>query len=362
MKIYFCLMIAMISSVSASHASPEKELNQLESRILTVKKQLSAEEQTRAQYYKQLAKIEKEMSEDLRALHLLTPDETQKKQAIQSMNQQIESLNAQLKTQEKLLANHVRARHQLGATHPWLWLLNQQTPREMSRLYVFYQYLFKADERLIESMRVTRATYLKQQTLLSQEQKKLTVLQKKLLQHQQRLSLLKQKQQSLITTLEQHIQSNNQQLKLYHQNKARLQALVTKLSQRSLSSGELSTLKLEGKYLSSPLDKLPKTRKSLNQGIVFLTNEGTPVVSVLPGKVVFSDWLKGYGLLLIIDHGHGVMSLYAHNASLFKTRGAAVEQGEQIATVGHTGGLRENGLYFEIRRRGKTVPPREWIS
>jgi septal ring factor EnvC (AmiA/AmiB activator) len=94
----------------------------------------------------------------------------------------------------------------------------------------------------------------------------------------------------------------------------------------------------------------------------FLAQEGAPVTAVLPGKVVFSDWLNGYGLLLIIDHGQGMMSLYAHNESLFKSKGTLVKPGEQIATVGHTGGIRENGLYFELRSRGKVIPPRQWLA
>ena len=84
--------------------------------------------------------------------------------------------------------------------------------------------------------------------------------------------------------------------------------------------------------------------------------------AVYSGKVVFSDWLKGYGLLLIIDHGQGFMTLYAHNQTLFKQKGDTVTQGIQIASVGHTGGLKQNGLYFEIRQYGKAIPPLKWLG
>ena len=100
----------------------------------------------------------------------------------------------------------------------------------------------------------------------------------------------------------------------------------------------------------------------MNQGVTFFAKEGEPVVSVYAGKVVFSDWLKGYGLLLIVDHGMGFMTLYAHNQSLFKRKGDPVLQGEQIASIGHSGGLKQNGLYFEVRHRGKAIPPLEWLS
>jgi murein hydrolase activator len=100
----------------------------------------------------------------------------------------------------------------------------------------------------------------------------------------------------------------------------------------------------------------------MNQGITFFAAEGTPVYAVYSGKIVFSDWLNGYGLLLIIDHGQGFMTLYAHNQSLFKRKGSTVGTGEQIAAVGHSGGIKQNGLYFEVRKHGKTVSPREWLS
>jgi septal ring factor EnvC (AmiA/AmiB activator) len=114
--------------------------------------------------------------------------------------------------------------------------------------------------------------------------------------------------------------------------------------------------------LPRPVQNNSNSFEKMNQGLMFFANEGEPVSSVYPGKVVFSDWLRGYGLLLIIDHGNGFMTLYAHNQSLYKHKGDTVHQGESIASVGHSGGILKNGLYFEVRQRGKAVPPLEWLS
>jgi septal ring factor EnvC (AmiA/AmiB activator) len=116
------------------------------------------------------------------------------------------------------------------------------------------------------------------------------------------------------------------------------------------------------KKLPLPIHTAHKSLTTMNQGVTFFADEGTMVTAVYPGKVVFSDWLKGYGLLLIIDHGQGYMTLYAHNQSLFKRKGESVLQNEQIASVGHSGGIKQNGLYFEIRDKGKAVPPLGWLS
>ncbi len=99
-----------------------------------------------------------------------------------------------------------------------------------------------------------------------------------------------------------------------------------------------------------------------SQGIVIAVPEGAPVRAVHHGRVVFADWLASAGLLLIIDHGGGYMSLYAQNQNLFKSVGEWVNAGEGIASAGDTGGQREPGLYFEIRRDGRAQDPIPWLS
>ena len=362
LSITSCIFLCCLS-FSGYTASTDAELNQLEEQLTHLKKQLFKDEGSRKKIFQELAKTEKKTSEYLHELHQLTSQEEETKQAIQSLSQTIESLDQQLKKQEKTLANHVRARHLLGTANPWQWLIHQETALTLSRLYVFYYYLFQADQKIIQQVRETHAHLSKNKLALVKQQTELLALQKNLAAQQKHLALMKQKQQTLLKTLDQTIQSKHEQLKTFREDKTRLQALLKKLSWRPKKQRRVATVvNIEGKHLKSPLKTPSKQRKPLNQGIVFLANEGTPVVSILPGKVIFSDWLKGYGLLLIIEHDNGVMSLYAHNASLFKPLGASVKQGEQIATVGHTGGLRENGLYFEVRRRGRAVPPHEWMS
>jgi septal ring factor EnvC (AmiA/AmiB activator) len=97
-------------------------------------------------------------------------------------------------------------------------------------------------------------------------------------------------------------------------------------------------------------------------GIIITAKTGDPVHAVHYGRVVFSDWLRGFGLLLIISHGEGYMSLYGHNQVLYRETGDWVTAGEIIATVGDTGGQLESGLYFEIRNEGKPTNPQQWCK
>ena len=98
------------------------------------------------------------------------------------------------------------------------------------------------------------------------------------------------------------------------------------------------------------------------QGLDILAPVGTPVHAVSPGQIVFSDWLRGFGLLVIIDHGNDYMSLYGNTEALYKTQGDLVEGGELIAEAGNSGGRQQPGIYFEIRHRGQPIDPEPWIK
>ncbi|WP_373097897.1 murein hydrolase activator EnvC, partial [Zhongshania sp.] len=98
------------------------------------------------------------------------------------------------------------------------------------------------------------------------------------------------------------------------------------------------------------------------QGIQLSGNEGDAVKAIHNGRVVFADWLRGAGLLIIVDHGGDYLSLYAHNQSLLRSEGDWVRGGEGIATVGNSGGQRQAGLYFEIRYKGRPTDPRNWCK
>lgn len=367
MNKYILLLISSftLASLAWANVSSEKntkiELTQVELNMVQIKSQINQDKHARNKLYQSLSLTEKQLGEDLHKLHNLNLDESQKKQSVSQLTNRLNTLNQQLHTQQIALSNHVRARHRLGSLHPWEWLLHQETPRTMARLFVFYHYLFKADQQLIDQVRETTKQVEKNQALLSHEQKNLQTLEAELTRHQAHLVRMKREQNKLIEALNETIQTKREKLKAYKQDKARLRALLKTLAAKKYHPASQS-FNLERSHLPNPLKGASKETKPLNQGLVFLAREGTPVVAVLSGKVIFSDWLKGYGLLIIIDHGEGMLSLYAHNASLFAAQGGMVKQGQQIATVGHTGGLRENGLYFEVRRRGRAIPPRQWMS
>jgi septal ring factor EnvC (AmiA/AmiB activator) len=116
---------------------------------------------------------------------------------------------------------------------------------------------------------------------------------------------------------------------------------------------------LSGNLLAGYGGRMPDGRAS--HGLLISAGLGTPVRAVADGSVVFAEWMTGYGLILIVDHGNGYLSLYAHNESLLKDVGAAVKRGDAVARVGNSGGLEQPALYFELRRNGQPVDPGSWL-
>jgi septal ring factor EnvC (AmiA/AmiB activator) len=116
---------------------------------------------------------------------------------------------------------------------------------------------------------------------------------------------------------------------------------------------------LTGSMIAGFGGKLPDGRRS--EGVLIGAAAGSDVTAVADGQVVFADWMNGYGMILIVDHGGGVMSLYAHNDALLRDAGDRVRKGDAVARVGNSGGQGRPALYFELRRGGKPVDPRSWL-
>ncbi len=346
---------------TAALAQTKIKLKQLETKISNLQHTLNSDHDKNSLLNQELAETEKKISRSVHQLRHTQLDVTNKQQKITAIQRQIHALNDQLLTQQDLLAKHVRARYMMGEYQPLQWLLNQDSPYTTSRLLTYYQYIIQSRQSLIENIQATRKNITVNQEKLHQEINEKLQLQQQLSKNQQKLEQNKLYSTTVIRALSQDIQNKKKALEDYQQNKANLSKLLKTLVQQSIIQTQHPLL-YKYKKLPRPVAVHGNNLQNLNQGVVFFAMEGTPVMSVFPGKVVFSDWLKGYGLLLIIDHGRGFMTLYAHNQSLYKQKGDTVDQSEQIATVGHSGGLKQNGLYFEIRERGKAIPPLKWLS
>ncbi|KTD55464.1 peptidase, M23/M37 family [Legionella quateirensis] len=342
-------------------AQTQTKLKQLDAQINNLRQTLATAHDKRGILDKELSGTEKQIGEGIHKLRSIQYDIKSKEQKIAELHAKAEQLNQQLATQQQLLASHVRARYQMGEYQPLKWILNQDDPYKISRILTYYQYIIKSRQELIDKIGETRINLSENKDKLHNELAENQKLQNQLSQHQQQLEQNKRYHTTLIESLNNEIQNKQHDLQEFQKDKANLSRLLKELSQQSVVQSSKPFIQMRRK-LPLPVQNVQRSLRRMNQGVTFFADEGAVVTAVYPGKVVFSDWLKGYGLLLIIDHGQGFMTLYAHNQSLFKHKGQTVRQNEQIASVGHSGGIKQNGLYFEIRLRGKAVPPLDWLS
>jgi septal ring factor EnvC (AmiA/AmiB activator) len=361
------------------HAAPpptnvvqtKNKLKQLDVQITKLQTLLSFAQDKRGVLHKELSGTEKQIGEGVLKLYTIQNDITHKEHKITALQNQVNQLSQQLRTQQGLLANHVRARYHMSEYQPLKWLINQDDPNQVSRILTYYQYIIKSRQQLIDQIDKTRNTLSESKEKLRIQLAGTTQLKQELTLHQQALQQNKNYHTALIDSLNHEIQDQQKILQEARKNKANLAQLLKSLSQQSRISPNQSfhptatehqSFAQMRKKLPLPVQTQSKSFSKMHQGVTFFADEGAVVTAVHPGKIVFSDWLKGYGLLLIIDHGQGFMTLYAHNQSLFKSKGQIVTQNEQIASVGHSGGIKQNGLYFEIRQKGKAIPPLDWLS
>lgn len=360
-----CLVLLVNST---SHASDSLVMTQTKNKLKILETKMSQLQHTLDNTHdkqglinKELLLIEKQIQAGALELKKIQLSMVNEQAEIAQMQLQVDILSAKLHTQQHLLAEHVRARYQMGEYQPLKWILNHDTPDSMNRLLTSYQYLIRKRQLAMNDVIKIKKNLTQKHAVLHQQIAVKEQLQQQLNARQQSYDRDKRYRTALIKSLAQDIQNQQKTLSEYQRNKNNLSQILTTLVQKSVIQTRHPFNRMR-KKLQKPVIVNNEGIKKINQGVVFFANEDTPVTSVFPGKIVFADRLNGYGLLLIIDHGWGFMTLYANNKSLLKHKGEIVNQGEKIALVGHSGTLKQNGLYFEVRQRGKAVNPLEWMS
>ena len=286
---------------------------------------------------------------------------------ISTLAQEKQLLTSKKLTQERLLAKQLRSAYTTGQHDYLKLLLNQEKSEKIQRTISYYQYLNKARISEINKFQAT-ITQLMQVTTKHQEQ--IEQLQElEITQQQQSVDLGKNKanRKNTLASLSKKLLSSKQQLNKLKAEESNLTAALQKLTALIRAEVDLTGLSKLKRKLSWPVKgRLLRSFGSSKQGylkwkgVLLGAPIGRQVQTIHNGTVLFSDWLKGYGLLTVIDHGNGYMSLYAHNQTLLKSVGDRVETGEPIALIGQSGGQNQAGLYFEIRHQGKAVNPKLW--
>ncbi len=284
------------------------------------------------------------------------------------------SAGSQLTAARAGLAAELRAAYLAGRDGPLRLLLDQKDPLASERLMTYYGYLGRAGAQRIARIEAGMQRLKAIDANLLQQQATLTGLRQTQQQELQSLSVAQAQRQQVLLRLAQRAQTRAQQIDQLRAQQAGLEQLLRRLSAASGRHTSTEPLDLSSTFgrlrgqLAWPVAghltaQFGQTRASGVpwDGVVIATTLDTPVHAVSAGRVVFADWLPGLGQLIIVDHGAGYLSLYAHNDRLLTAVGASVSAGEVIAQAGDTGGRATPQLYFEIRHAGRPIDPMPWF-
>ena len=367
------LLPALLPVSGVADTTPSKaQLEKLKSRISELSEAQSRELRERDSVQASLREAELRISRLTREQRNLEKKASTARQRLDSLEAEQAVLAAEKRTQLDWLGKTVRASYQAGRQERIKLLLNQEQPDQIARLLRYQEYYQRArsnrlkavngelDELKAIALRVEKA----RQVLLE----KRTDVQR----HADKLQGAQKERQTTLASLNRSLDSRGSNLNQLKADQQRLQKLLEDM-QRSLNDIPAD---LGGKPFGNLAGKLPwpvEARISTGynsrregalrwQGVIFNAAPGTPVRAIHAGRVVFADWLRGYGLLTIVDHGNGYLTLYGYNQSLLREVGEWVSAGDSLALAGNSGGNRTNGLYFEIRHRGKAVNPTRWCN
>jgi septal ring factor EnvC (AmiA/AmiB activator) len=272
------------------------------------------------------------------------------------------------------LAGQIRAASMIGNEEPLKLLLNQRDPAQTGRVLTYYQYFGRARASQIAAINSHIAELATLDAGLAEEEARLAALEEKQKAELSRLQAARERRGRALATLEAESKNRARELTRLKEQQGGLEKLVRELRRaleridRFPTDSKDAFAKLRGKLAWPVAGKLVASFGQNRaggvkwDGVLVSGAQGTAVRAVYHGRVVYADWLSGLGLLTIIDHGDGYLSLYGHNERLYKEVGERVTAGDTIATVGDSGGRSTPALYFEIRKAGRPVDPRPWFK
>lgn len=323
----------------------------------------------------ELARLETKVGDVARQLQETTQHLDAERASLRALQSHKRRQVNQLARQRAGLADQLRAAFAMGRQEKLKLLLNQQDPQAVGRMLVYYDYVNRARGRLIDRANRNLIALRVLEDKINAQNRRLQTAAIRLRHQHTELKNAREHRAQVLASLKQELATTSRSLDTLASNEDNLKRLLESIQTALADIPEItpddtafSTLKgnlpwpSPGPILANFGDHRSADSDMIWQGVMISADAGTEVRAVSGGRVAFADWMPGYGLLAIIDHGDGYMSLYGHNESLYKSVGAWVEAGDLIARVGDSGGQATTGLYFEIRYQGDPVDPSAWCK
>ncbi|MDX1380466.1 MAG: peptidoglycan DD-metalloendopeptidase family protein [Xanthomonadales bacterium] len=353
-------------------AEAESKLADLLREIGRLQAQLEASRGEQRREQDQLKRLDLQIQDVDRALRALAAQRQLQEQELAALERQRSEYLSSLEQRMDRLAEQLRGAYRGGRQSRMKLVLNQDDPAVLGRMLAYYDYFSRAQMRRISLLREALATLETMQQSIDRELARLAELTASRQDLLDDLDGQRRDRQALLAELAGQIGSEEARLRELERDRQDLEALIERLANvladipADLGS-HLGVARQKGRLpmpLQGPVEQAFGQSRSGGlhwQGWLIGAEPGTEVIAIAYGRVAFADWLRGYGLLLIIDHGQGFMSLYGHNESLLHEVGAWVEPGETISVVGANPGSGQ-GLYFELRKDGRAIDPAVWLA
>lgn len=378
----FCLLagLASLLSLPAAAATPDPDSAALTSAAAA--SQLKETVERLNALDKWFTQAEKKRSNWLVELQRQDRDISQLNQQVDSIQEQVQLTDAELKIlrdkqttlnthraiQAELIADHVAAAYRLTGQDFLKQLLNQESPDTFARMIRYHRYFSESRLEVLSEYQDTLAELDTTNAALTAQQAQQTIQQKALQGEQHQLAGERTSRAQLIDELDVEKESKTADYERLEKDRTRLEQLLVELRRRATELDGTAFAAAKG---SLPMPTSGRIRHAFGatradgrlrwHGIDIASPHGTPVTAVYRGRVIFADWLRGFGLLTILDHGSDYMTLYGHADVLYKNVGDWVESGEAIAGAGNSGGTKNSGIYFEVRHKGEPKDPISWV-
>lgn len=367
-------LLAVAGAAAQSEPSKdqvERELQELRDRMEAVQSRLQEDRGERDDLEKRVESLDRDIAGLAEKIRRTEQEQSELREEIERLQERQRELRRRMAGQKERVAELAYSSYVMGRQSQLKLFLNQQSPAVINRMLGYHDYIVAARARTIEQISVWAAEVADLTGEQEARERELAALAAEYRSGRQAIEKRRAERESALAALNERIAGSEDELARLRENENQLRGVLEEIedylatrSSRSVTKGAFRDMKGRLRLpVDAPIAAGFGDARNTGvrwDGIMFHPESGADVRAIFEGRVVFADWLRGFGLLLIIDHGDGFMSLYSHNEALFKQVGDWVATEEVISTVGTSGGLDRPGLYFEIRNNGEPQNPLSW--
>lgn len=382
---FFLFALVYLGLSGAVYADKQEELENLRSRIASVQREIEKTSESRSEAADNLRQSERAISDAHRKLENLAKLRKSADTRLAELQSKEQALDKRILEQQELLGKLLYQQYIGGKQEHFRLLLSGRNPNEIARDLEYYRYIASYRSAWLSSLHNDLIDLGGVSANLREKHAELAALLSEQSLQKGKLETEKRSRKILLSKISRQLRLQRREIKTLQRNENHLAQLVEKisamLSQPKSGSFFRNDRLPDNRFDGNPFDNLkgkltlpvkgtvtnrfntPRPDSTiLWKGLFLRTSSGQPVKAVAAGQIVFADWLRGFGNLIIIDHGNNYMSLYANNETLFKQVGDILSGGDTIAAVGNSGGNEDFGLYFELRHKSKPLDPMQWLA